>query len=128
MFLSENFERLSLIFGSSIIGFLIAFILAPWFTSLLIKFKIGKQIREKCYFRRESFSIQRTTCKEIRHSDNGRTFDLGHSFGSSIDNKNSLRIWVFDHSLLNERNLDSTFHYDYIRHSWGNWRLSKHKR
>ncbi len=39
-------ENLILIFGSGTLAFIIAIILTPWFHSQLIKFKIGKQIRE----------------------------------------------------------------------------------
>ena len=44
--LAETIKDLSLIGGSSILAFLIAFALTPWFTRQLIRFKIGKQIRE----------------------------------------------------------------------------------
>lgn len=37
---------LILIFGSGLLAFVIAIILTPWFTKQLVKFKIGKQIRE----------------------------------------------------------------------------------
>jgi len=44
--LAETIQNLSLIGGSSILAFIIAFSLTPWFTRQLIKFKIGKQIRD----------------------------------------------------------------------------------
>lgn len=39
-------EDLMLIFGSGTLAFLIALILTPWFTNLLVKYKVGKQLRE----------------------------------------------------------------------------------
>ncbi|MDA1060303.1 MAG: phospho-N-acetylmuramoyl-pentapeptide-transferase [bacterium] len=44
--LSEIIEDLILIIGSGTVAFVLALILTPWFTNQLIKFKIGKQIRE----------------------------------------------------------------------------------
>ncbi len=44
--LSEIVEDLILIVGSGTLAFLIALVLTPWFTKQLIKFKIGKQIRD----------------------------------------------------------------------------------
>ncbi len=47
---TENFSSLigdlSLIVGSGTLSFLIALLLTPWFTKQLIKFRIGKQLRE----------------------------------------------------------------------------------
>ena len=39
-------QDLILILGSGILAFIIALIFTPWFTRLLIKYKIGKQLRE----------------------------------------------------------------------------------
>ncbi|MBD3270480.1 phospho-N-acetylmuramoyl-pentapeptide-transferase [Candidatus Peregrinibacteria bacterium] len=44
---SENIRNLSLIFGSQILAFIIAVIIAPTFIQLLKKYKIGKQLRDK---------------------------------------------------------------------------------
>jgi len=44
---SETIENLLIIAGSGTLAFLISLILTPWFTRQLIKFRIGKQIREK---------------------------------------------------------------------------------
>lgn len=44
--LQETIANLSLIAGSSMLSFLIALSLTPWFTKQLHKFKIGKQIRD----------------------------------------------------------------------------------
>jgi phospho-N-acetylmuramoyl-pentapeptide-transferase len=44
---SETIENLLLIAGSGTLAFIISLILTPWFTRQLIKFRIGKQIREK---------------------------------------------------------------------------------
>jgi len=46
MTLLSTVEDLTLIAGSSTLAFLIAMSLTPWFTRQLVKFKIGKQIRE----------------------------------------------------------------------------------
>lgn len=46
MVLSKLTEDLILIFGSSSLAFLIALLITPWFTKQLIKFKIGKNLRE----------------------------------------------------------------------------------
>lgn len=43
--ISQTISNLALIFGSTLLAFLIAFLAAPTFTKLLIKLKIGKQIR-----------------------------------------------------------------------------------
>lgn len=45
--LSDIIANLTLIFSSSTLAFLIALALTPWFTRQLIKFKIGKNIREE---------------------------------------------------------------------------------
>ncbi len=42
----DTIQDLALIAGSATFAFVIAIILTPWFTKQLIKFKIGKQIRE----------------------------------------------------------------------------------
>ena len=51
MVVSENLsaviEDLSLILGSATLAFLIALVLTPWFHKQLLKFKIGKQIRDE---------------------------------------------------------------------------------
>ena len=44
---SETIGNLLIIAGSGTLAFLISLILTPWFTKQLIKFRIGKQIREK---------------------------------------------------------------------------------
>lgn len=44
---SETIENLVILAGSGTLAFLISLTLTPWFTRQLIKFKIGKQIREK---------------------------------------------------------------------------------
>lgn len=44
--LNAIIEDLALIFGSGTLAFFLALILTPWFTKQLIKFRIGKQIRE----------------------------------------------------------------------------------
>ena len=44
---SETIENLLIIAGSGTLAFLISLILTPWFTRQLVKFRIGKQIREK---------------------------------------------------------------------------------
>ncbi|MFC1616320.1 phospho-N-acetylmuramoyl-pentapeptide-transferase [Patescibacteria group bacterium] len=46
LYLSETIEDITLIAGSATLAFLIAIILAPWFTRQLIKLKFGKQIRD----------------------------------------------------------------------------------
>ena len=43
---SETVQNLILITGSGTLAFIISLVLTPWFTKQLIKFKIGKQIRE----------------------------------------------------------------------------------
>lgn len=45
--LTNIVEDLALIFGSTTLAFLIALALTPWFHKQLIKFKIGKQIRDE---------------------------------------------------------------------------------
>lgn len=47
MQLSIIIEDLILIFGSSILAFIIAILLTPWFTELLVKYRIGKQLRQQ---------------------------------------------------------------------------------
>jgi len=43
---SATLENLILIAGTGILSFLIAMLITPWFTKQLLKFKIGKQIRD----------------------------------------------------------------------------------
>ncbi|MFH1533931.1 MAG: phospho-N-acetylmuramoyl-pentapeptide-transferase [Nitrospirota bacterium] len=44
---SETIENLVILAGSGTLAFLISLALTPWFTKQLIKFRIGKQIRDK---------------------------------------------------------------------------------
>ncbi|MEK7672593.1 MAG: phospho-N-acetylmuramoyl-pentapeptide-transferase [Patescibacteria group bacterium] len=44
--LQSLIQDLIIILGSSTLAFIIALILTPWFTKLLVKYKIGKQLRE----------------------------------------------------------------------------------
>ena len=45
--INRTAEDLILIFGGAFLAFIIALLFTPWFTRLLVKFKIGKQIREE---------------------------------------------------------------------------------
>ena len=101
--LNTIIENLSLIFGSTVLAFMIAIIVAPIFTRLLIKFKIGKQIRENAL-----------------SGENSTLFTALHSKKSGTPTMGGLLIWgtvlfvaflsrllsamgYFDRSLLNRK-------------------------
>lgn len=64
-------EDLILIFGSTTLAFIIAMALTPWFHKQLIKFKIGKQIRE------EAFSGGKSSLFSALHAKKSGTPTMG---------------------------------------------------
>ncbi|PIZ75325.1 phospho-N-acetylmuramoyl-pentapeptide-transferase [Candidatus Peregrinibacteria bacterium CG_4_10_14_0_2_um_filter_38_24] len=103
MFLTQNLERLSLILGSSITGFLIAFILAPWFTKLLIKFKIGKQIRENAISGEKAELFNALHAKKSGTPTMGGLLIWGTVLVVIIISRIASGFGLFDRSLLNRK-------------------------
>jgi len=103
MFLSQNFEKLSLIFGSSVTGFLIAFVLAPWFTNLLIKFKIGKQIRENAISGEKAELFNALHAKKSGTPTMGGLLIWGTVLVVILISRIASGFGIFDHSLLNRK-------------------------
>lgn len=69
--LSGIIEDLTLIFGSMTLSFIIFLLLTPWFTKQLVKFKIGKQIRE------EAISGEKSSLFSALHSKKTGTPTMG---------------------------------------------------
>ncbi|MDP2643211.1 MAG: phospho-N-acetylmuramoyl-pentapeptide-transferase [Candidatus Peregrinibacteria bacterium] len=103
MFLTQNLERLSLILGSSVTGFLIAFILAPWFTRLLIKFKIGKQIRENAISGEKAELFNALHAKKSGTPTMGGLLIWGTVLVVIVISRIASGFGLFDRSLLNRK-------------------------
>ncbi len=69
--LSNTITNLTLIFSSSTLAFLIAVLLTPWFTRQLIKFRIGKKIRE------EALSGEKSSLFSALHAKKSGTPTMG---------------------------------------------------
>jgi len=69
--LNETIRNMSLIFGSGTFAFLVAMGLTPWFTKQLIKYKIGKNIREN------SISGEKAVFFNELHAKKGGTPTMG---------------------------------------------------
>ncbi|PIR55038.1 phospho-N-acetylmuramoyl-pentapeptide-transferase [Candidatus Peregrinibacteria bacterium CG10_big_fil_rev_8_21_14_0_10_36_19] len=101
--LHQTISNLTLITGSSTIAFIIALSITPWFTKQLIKFKIGKQIREN------TMSGEKSTLFSALHAKKSGTPTMGGLliWGTVILVAAISRILsatgVFDRSLLNRK-------------------------
>jgi phospho-N-acetylmuramoyl-pentapeptide-transferase len=99
--LHQTIEKITLIAGSGTLAFVIAMLLTPWFHRQLIKFKLGKQIRD------DALSGEKATLFAALHAKKSGTPTMG-----------GLLIWgtilivvvlsrglsaagIFEHSLLN---------------------------
>lgn len=99
--LHQTIEKITLIAGSGTLAFVIAMLLTPWFHKQLIKFKLGKQIRD------DALSGEKATLFAALHAKKSGTPTMG-----------GLLIWgtilivvvlsrglsaagIFEHSLLN---------------------------
>jgi len=69
--LSDIIEDLILIAGSGTLAFVISLVLTPWFTKQLVKFKIGKQIRE------HTISGEKSTIFSALHAKKSGTPTMG---------------------------------------------------
>lgn len=69
--LTETISNLTLIFSSSTLAFLVAILLTPWFTRQLIKFRIGKQIRQ------EALSGEKSSLFSALHAKKSGTPTMG---------------------------------------------------
>lgn len=69
--LTEAVSNLTLIFISSTLAFVIALLLTPWFTRQLIKFRLGKQIRQ------EALSGEKSTLFSALHAKKSGTPTMG---------------------------------------------------
>ncbi len=101
--LQETVSNLTLIAGSSTLAFAIALLLTPWFTRQLVKFKIGKQIREN------AISGEKSSLFSALHAKKSGTPTMGGLliWGTVILVVGISRILsatgTFDHSLLNRK-------------------------
>lgn len=101
--LHETIENIILITGSSTLAFFIAILLTPWFTKQLIKFKIGKQIRET------ALSGEKSSLFSELHAKKSGTPTMGGLliWGTIILVVTFSRILsatgIIDHSLLNRK-------------------------
>lgn len=101
--LHQTISNLSLIFVSGLFAFFIAIIIAPFFTKLLIKFKIGKQIRAN------AMSGEKSTLFTALHQKKSGTPTMGGLliWGTVLFVAFSSRIisalGYFDKSLLNRK-------------------------
>lgn len=69
--LTETIHNLSLVAGSGTFSFFVSLILTPWFTKQLIKFRIGKQIREN------AISGEKSTLFSALHAKKSGTPTMG---------------------------------------------------
>ncbi|MBD3330989.1 phospho-N-acetylmuramoyl-pentapeptide-transferase [Candidatus Peregrinibacteria bacterium] len=103
MELSQIIERISLIFGSAVLAFLIAFLLSPWFTRQLTRFRIGKQIRENAMSGEKSKLFSALHAKKSGTPTMGGILIWGTSLIVIILSRIFSALGVIDHSLLNRK-------------------------
>lgn len=98
--LNRIIEDLLIIFGSGTLAFLIALVLTPWFTKQLIKFKIGKQIRENAISGEKSSLFSALHAKKSGTPTMGGILIWSTIFIVVIISMIFSRFGIFNHSLL----------------------------
>jgi phospho-N-acetylmuramoyl-pentapeptide-transferase len=101
--LSETIANLSLIFGSALMAFLIAMLATPIFTKLLIKFKIGKQIRENAMSGENSILFTAIHAKKSGTPTMGGLLIWGTVIFVAFLSRILSATGYFNHSLLNRK-------------------------
>lgn len=99
--LSETIQNLALIIGPAVFAFLLAMALTPWFTKQLVKFKIGKQIREVALSGEKSTLFSALHAKKSGTPTMGGLLIWGTIFLVVIVSRIFSAMGWFDHSLLN---------------------------
>ncbi len=100
-FVPEHLQNIILIAGSSILAFLIAVLLTPWFHRQLIRFKIGKQIREVALSGEKSSIFTELHAKKSGTPTMGGLLIWGTIFLVVMISRGLSAFGVFDRSLLN---------------------------
>lgn len=101
--LNDTIENLTLILGSSIVAFVIAIILTPWFTKQLIKFKIGKQIRDNALSGEKSELYSSLHAKKSGTPTMGGLLIWGTILITVLFSRLLSYLGVFNYSLLNRK-------------------------
>jgi len=101
--LNSTIENLTLILGSSILAFVIAIVLTPWFTRQLIKFKIGKQIRDNALSGEKSELYTSLHSKKSGTPTMGGLLIWGTVFLTVLISRGLSLLGTFEHSLLNRK-------------------------
>lgn len=96
-------EDLFLIFGSGTLAFLIALALTPWFTRQLIKFKIGKQLRENAISGEESILFRMLHAKKSGTPTMGGLLVWNTILIVVLISRALSAAGFFNHSLLNRK-------------------------
>ncbi len=100
---SEIVQDLSLIAGSGTLAFLIALALTPWFTRQLLKYRIGKQIRENAISGEKSKLFSALHAKKSGTPTMGGLLIWGTVVLVVIISRLLSAMGVFDRSLLNRK-------------------------
>lgn len=101
--LSQIVKDLSLISISSTFTFIIALLLTPWFTKQLVKFKIGKQIREHALSGEKSSIFSELHAKKSGTPTMGGLLILGAVIIVIIFSRILSATGIINHSLLNRK-------------------------
>lgn len=101
--LGEIIPNLSLIFGSAVLSFFIAILIAPSFTKLLIKFKIGKRIRENAMSGENSTLFTALHLKKSGTPTMGGLLVWGTVLFIAFFSRILSAMGYFEHSLLNRK-------------------------
>lgn len=99
----ETIQNVTLIAGSSALSFIIAFILAPWFTKQLVKLKIGKQIRENAISGEKSPLFSALHAKKSGTPTMGGLLIWGTIIIVILFSKILASFGIINHSLLNRK-------------------------
>ncbi len=100
---SETIQNLILIAGSGTLAFIISLILTPWFTKQLIKFKIGKQIREVALSGEKSSLFSELHAKKSGTPTMGGILIWGTVIFVVLISAIFNKVGFFNHSLFNRK-------------------------
>ncbi len=101
--LDQIIEKLILISGSGTLAFVIAIVLTPWFTRQLVKFKVGKQIRENAISGEKASLFAALHAKKSGTPTMGGLLIWGTIILVVIISRILSASGIIDHSLLNRK-------------------------
>lgn len=99
----DAIEKLSLIAGTGTLAFVIALILTPWFIRQLIKFRVGKQIRDNAITGEKSKLFSELHAKKSGTPTMGGLLIWGTILLVVLLSRLASFLGVIDHSLLNRK-------------------------